>query len=341
MITQTENAAELFVEDFKSAYSQYLGQDRHPPSKQNYFYLSDVHSCKRYLYHVLNDGEKRPAPDDYLLGLFKSGKTWEEKIIIPQLMEMGYSFSHGQLRLEIPYHGSNKELRGKVMAVGKIDGMLNFKNARMPVEIKTTNPNKFERIESIDDLLEDRFGYKWVLQLLLYEYAQNLEQGVFIISDTRGHFKMIPLYLGNHLELAEAALKRMERAFEAKHKGEPPDRIEYNHSICGKCPFASICLPSVTIEGAESIDDPTIENLLDLHEALKPKAAQYEKIHKDVVGIFHGRPETSVGGRFICRTSERTRTSYDFKMLTDDQRKEIKKETTFTVCEITDLKDKK
>lgn len=330
-------AVELLIDDMTQAYKDLVRQDIRPQSKQDHFYMSGIHSCTRHLAYQLSDGDKRPAIDEYLQALFTAGSTWESKIIVPQLLQMGFQFVHGQQRLELPYHGSNKSLRGKVMATGKIDGAIIYKSVEIPVEIKTTDGNKFRRINSIDDLLEDQFGEKWVNQLLMYLYAKNKEQGLFVLSDTRGHLKLIPLYLGNHLDIAESALKRMEKAFEAYHSKQTPDRISYHPKICGYCAFNAICLPSQVIEGSHAIDDPEVESLIERHEDLKKAADDFKEIHDTVAGMFKDRPTTIVNQRFSVTPSKRVRVSYDTKQLTDEQRKAIKKETEFTVLEIQDL----
>lgn len=330
---------EQLCDDLVEARTKQLTAKIRPSGKQDYFYLSNLHSCTRHMYYVLHDGEKRPPPDAALQALFESGSIWEKEIV-RDLLDMGYQWIHGQQVVEIKYHGKVKELQGKTLARGKLDGAIRFKSKEIPTEIKSTDPNKFRRITSIEDLLDDQYCAKWVRQLLFYLYAKAQEEGLFIITDGRGKWMPIPVYLGNHLELAEWTLRNMEKALEANLEGKEPDRIPYNHKVCSKCAFNPICLPSTVIEGGIAIQNDEIEAMLARHEELKGAHGEYEDLHKDVVGLFKGKPQTSVGGRFIVTPKEHVRISYDAKQLTNEQREQIKKETPYWIVEIDDITKK-
>lgn len=338
-MTQVSEAplVEQLITDMVESRKAQLLADVMPRSKQPYFYLSGLHTCPRNLYYLLADGEKQAPFNEYTLALFESGKQWE-KMIVAQLLTLGFEWVKAQEVVEIKYAGKLKAHHGEVIGRGKIDGKIKYKGTEFPAEIKTMGQYAFDAIETVDDLMGSEFTEKYLRQLLCYLYGHEKEAGLFILSDCRGHLKLIPVYLGNHLEIAEMALRNMEKAWEAKIAKEPPDRIEYHHKICGKCAFNPICLPGEVIEGGDAIDDPEIESLLERHERLAPSAKEYDDAHESVKDLFKDRAKTTVSGRFIVTPSKRMRTSYDTKQLTPEQREEIKVETPFTVVNVEEIK---
>ena len=308
----------------------------HPQSKQPYFYLSSVHTCARNLCYRLTHGDQRPEFDEYVQAKLEAGNE-QERIVKGELLAMGYELIKAQERLEVPYQGPVEKLRGQVIAVGKIDGALRFGGVEIPTEIKACHPNVWTRLNSVDDLLKYEHAERYVRQLLLYVYAKNLEYGMFILVDFLGHWKFIPIMLGNYLEVAELALRTMEIAWAATAEKKEPDRISYHHKICGRCDFASICLPDVKVDGtAQVIDDPEIEATITRHEELKKISKEYDDLHDSLVAQFQNFPVSTVG-RWIIEAKKRKRTSYDAKQLSDEDRAKIKVETEFVVINIKDL----
>lgn len=303
------------------------------------FYLSSQHTCTRSLYYQLTEGDKRPPFNEYVQDLVDSGRD-QEKIVKRELLEMGFELTMADERVVIPYHGQVKELRGKTMATGRIDGLIRYEGKEIVCEIKSTGENMFKRLVDADSLLKFEHTERYMRQLLTYLYAKNQEEGFFLIVDGRGHWNLFPIYLGNFLAEAELSLKKMEAAFEAAkspHIGAPPDRISYHSGICGKCQFNPICLPDQVIAGADSIDDPEVEASLARHEELRPAVAEYDDLHSTISDLFKGRPRTTVGMRFQVTCATQKRKKVDTKLLDPEVLKEITSETEITIVKIKDL----
>lgn len=193
-------------------------------------------------------------------------------------------------------------------------------------------------------MFEQDWTQKYMRQILCYLLGNNIEQGLFILTDRANHWKVIPVFLGQHLDFAERTLQLIERAWEAKKAYEGgdanavPERIAYHSRICGTCAFAStICLPEERIGGAEILDDPDTEAMLARHEEIKPVAAEYNVLHESVLALFRGKPQVTVGGRYVVIPKSRKGTRLNTKLLTDDERKRIQESTEIWTIKIDDI----
>lgn len=326
-------AVDKLASEILEARLTHLKSRIRPQDKRDYMYLSDVHACTRHNFYSMAEGDKRKPMDEFVQARMEAGEIWEPKII-SQLTDMGFQWVEGQVRVEI------KNRSGEKIGSGKIDGKIAYGGRRFPCEIKNLSENVFRRIQSVEDLFKTEWTEKYLRQLLLYMYGHNEEQGLFIITDRGGLWRVIPIYLGNHLDYAERVLKNMEAAFEAKKIGQAPDRIPYQHRLCGPCQFATVCQPTTVIEGGEVLEDPEIAAMLEQHELLKAKADDYKEIHESVKALFQGKPETTVNGRFIVKPKKSSRASYDTKLLDPKVRESIKKMTESWSVDIEDVQAK-
>ena len=336
MTTITKTPVEGLIEAIASKEAVRLRSDINSPSSQPYFYLSNIHSCQRHLYYLLTEGENRPPIDEHLAALFAEGKAQELRVKA-ELANDGFEMIRAQERIEVPYQGPVAALRGQIMAVGKIDGMIQYDGINIPVEVKAMNPNMYGRINSVDDLLDYDYTQKYVRQLLMYMYAKESEFGLFIISDFMGHRKRIPVFLGNHLEVAEAALRTMEKSWEAKASGQIPDRIAFHSKVCGRCPFQATCLPSESIGGADAVDDPALEALLTKHQELKAVAGEFKEVDEAVKDAFKNRPTTTVSGHYEVGFAVRKVKRLNKDLLTEDEVKRATEEKEERHLKIRDL----
>lgn len=337
--------AERLARRITVAHTQDLMSKQRQPSSQPYTYLSGIHSCARHLYYLMTAGEKRPGFDLYTLGLFEAGQE-AEVWVKRKLLAWGLEMMKSQQEILIRYAGARKELHGQLMGKGKVDGIFLLrdewtdpKGIEVPGEVKSMGEQMFKKLNTVDDLLEYPHTEKYVKQLLMYMYGEGKENGIFILTDCRGHIKPIPVFLGNHLELAEFALRTMEKAWEAKAAGQAPDRVEWHSKTCGRCPFAPICLPTETFGGgAEVIEDPELEATIAEYLRVKEVGKDEEELSEGIKARVKGLSQATVG-RFVVVPKERKRTSYDAKQLDPETREKIKKETSFVVLDIKDLGD--
>ncbi len=287
-------AIEGLIQDIWKAREDDLKGQIRPQSKRNYMYLSDIHSCVRHNYYSMAEGDKRKPFETYVIALMNSGNVWERETV-RELMKYGFEVVLAQQTIVIPYAGRIKKLQGKTAARGKIDGMILYKRDQIPFEIKSMGQNVYARIETVEDLFSNEWTEKYVRQLLMYLYGNNKEYGFFLLNDRSGHWKMIPVYLGNWLDYAEKTLRLIEDAWEAKALDKIPDRIPYNHKICGRCNFNTICCPETVIEGGAVLDDPELEARLARHSELKPMHKEYGDLHEDLRALFKDKPQTTIG----------------------------------------------
>lgn len=283
--------------------------------------LSDIADCDRYLAYSVLDWDKRPLHDENLQARFNAGKTWEREAI-RELEGLGYEISLSQQPIQI------KNRQGELVASGKIDGFITYmdeegKKHQLPLEIKTMQPNIFDTIKGTEDFEKRPYLRKYPRQLMLYMFGNNKEEGIFLLIDGLGRWKLLPLALD--YGTCEWLLQRMERVHEAIKKKELPSRIPYDFQICGKCAFAGICLPDIFNKEAGIIDNPDLEADIARHEEIKSVHGEYEQIHEKLKGTFKGIEKVIVGTRFLVQNVPSARTAYELPEEVEKQIEDLKK----------------
>jgi hypothetical protein len=248
------------------------------------FIASDIGDCDRAMVHSVLDWDKRPLHDEGLQALFDSGNR-EEESVKARMAADGWSITHQQTPFEI------KNKKGEVMCRGKIDGKIIYNRLAIPWEVKSMDPNILRSITGLDDFKKKPHLRKYIRQMQLYLYGNNAEVGLFTLSDFRRE-KYIPVALD--LGECEQILQRLERNWEHVKAKTYPDRMDYNDTICGRCPYIHICLPDIKNCGAKFIDNQELATTLDRREELKPLAKEYETLDKEVKTAFKNIPDAVV-----------------------------------------------
>jgi len=185
-----------------------------------------------------------------------------------------------------------------------IGGQLDFSVAvkvegkwrKYPMEFKTCSPFVYDRIHSMQDMLEDDSQWirKYPAQLQIYMLMTDSDQGCFLLRNkVNGQYKQINVQLD--YEYAESLLEKAE-AINASIAGYRkacdnegrekalPDRINYSGEGCGNCPFKSICVPDM-------LQAPGIENMLwdvelaalcKIREQNEQAATEYDEADKKI-----------------------------------------------------------
>lgn len=271
--------------------------------------LSDIQDCDRAnVYGVLNWKERKGFDVDVIPKL-QEGR-FKEKKVVQELLEMGYEIRLQQEVVEIKGKG------GIMLARGRIDFKMYFERTIIPAEVKSLSYYVFNSIHCIDDLRFKSWTRKYLRQLLLYMFGNNVEEGLFILEH-RNQWKLLPVYLD--LGECEMLLQKLERAYAHIESKTYPERIVYDMSICGKCDFAHVCLPDILNSPAELIDNEEYETMIDEHEKLKPIAGQYKKMHDKLKATMENIEKVIVGGRWLVQNVPSKRTVYDYP-------EEVKKE---------------
>lgn len=293
------------------------------------FYASNIPDCMRQMVHGILDWDKKDSPDNGLLALFESGKK-EESNIIKMLLDLGYEIINQQNPIQI------KNRKGEIICTGRIDGKIVYKGVAFPYEIKSMNDYSFNELNSIEDFEKSPLHRKYIKQLQLYMYGNEIEVGMFIISNFR-QIKIIPVYLD--YGLCEQIIQQLEIAWEFVKKKEYPDPITYNPKICDWCPYNFLCTKMTVNTPAELIENKELEELLDKRAELESAYKQYKEIDEQVKAPFKksGILSAVIGTRWEIAGRRQVRTSYNTALLTDEEKDKIKEEKELVVYKIKKL----
>lgn len=295
-------ASELAAEIITRRTAKLAGDIRAFPHRTTY--ASGIDPCDRRMTYERTHWQEKSLHDPHLQALFEHGNL-EESGAVQELAKLGLPVQLQQLQADIQGAAGMG-----VVLTGKIDGMIQFGGAKVPVEIKSTGEYKWKKMNTLDDIRRDPFAVRWFHQLQVYLYAHNAPEGLILLTDSRGHWKTFVVALD--LVEMEAILQKAERVERAVKSGTLPDRIPYSAILCGRCPFAAICLPPVSGDGAEVVASGPLVDLLTRREELKTaiaEAGEYElkEVKEELERLMESRPRALVAGRWEVEWKEQTR----------------------------------
>lgn len=247
------------------------------------------HPCIRYLTFLRTRGNERSVPSAELQLIFDLGNVLEPAII-RDIQDAGFVVNQTQKGLEW------KEYE----ITGSIDGNLIIEGKAYPLEIKTSSPNIFNRLNTIEDMQKSRYLYmrKYPTQLNLYMLMHEREKGVFLFKNkVNGALKEI--WMDLDYALGEETLKKAEAVNEHVHAGTTPDPIEWDDSICGECAFLHICVPDRVGKEIEVVDDAELLELLEKRDVLMTAHKEYEEIDRELKEAVKGREKILVGNFLV------------------------------------------
>lgn len=294
------------------------------------FYASSISECTRQMVHSILDWDKRELADDGLLAFFESGKK-EENNIIKMLLDLGFEVVQQQNPIEIK--SSKGETKGETICTGRIDGKIIYNGVPIPYEIKSMQDYSFQQLNSIEDFERSPLHRKYIKQLQMYMYGNNIEVGMFIISNFR-QIKVIPVYLD--YGLCEQILKQLEIAWEYVQKKEYPEPINYNPKICDWCPFEILCTKTTQNNPAEFINNKELEEKIDRRFQLEAAAKEYKELDEQIKAPFkkNGILNAFIGTKYEIIGRKQTRTTYNTAALDSailDTIKETKESIVYKV----------
>jgi CRISPR/Cas system-associated exonuclease Cas4 (RecB family) len=282
------------------------------------FRASNIGECDRQMVYSILEWDKSALYDEGLQAIFDRGNE-EERLVVKELTELGFTFMHQQTPFEI------KNRNGEVICVGHIDGKILYDNVGVPAEIKSMNMNTFNSIRSLEDFQKKPLHRKYLRQMQLYLYGNNAEAGIFILSDLQGHYKLIPVIL-DYGE-CEYILQRLERNWNAVKEKKLPDRIDYNEKICGKCAYSHICLKEFETDGARIIENKALEEKLNRREELEELVDEYDSLDSEVKDAFKNIPEVIIGADWRISGKEVITRRVDTKAIPDELKNQYIVET--------------
>jgi CRISPR/Cas system-associated exonuclease Cas4 (RecB family) len=299
---------------------------------RNYQIASDISDCDRQVVYGVLNWQERKLFNEYVQAMLQRGNT-EEVNVMKDLLDMGLKVIETQTPFEI------KNRAGAVICRGKIDGKILYEGKKYPFELKTMNINSFNGIRSLDDFQKKPHLRKYLRQVQLYLFGHEHEEGLFILTDLQGHYKLIPVYL-DYGE-CELLLQRIEKNAEHIAAKTLPEKMNYNPAVCEKCPFAQICLPDTKTEGAQLIEDAELEDQLQRRAELAPLVSEYGDIDDEVKERFRTATDVFVGTSWRIFTIKRPGKRLDLKAIPEDIKKQYEVPTETVIVKILDLNEGK
>ena len=270
-------------------------REKHRPSRDwNAAHRAGAECARELTYWRLKPEAALPEDPELQL-IFEHGR-WMEKESLAQLAAAGYELSEQ----DAGFDWEAMRLRGR------IDTKVRLEGKKRPVEIKGYHPNIWEKLNTIDDFLKS--DKPWLRkvpgQLLSYilcdKGGDNDTAILYLLNKSSGRPKSVMLHLeGDTLEWGEAMLKRLEVVNKSVTAGVLPERIEFEESGCGLCPFRGDCLKDIpALEGPSRLSEEKQAELLALlqeRDALASSKKKYESVDKAVSAMVKGIPKILVG----------------------------------------------
>lgn len=237
---------------------------------------SSLEECTRKMVLEIVHWKDKPVFEPEVMARLEEGNR-QESYVIRELMEIGFTITENN---PPPFEILSRDK--KVIMRGKIDGKIEInKNYKIPFEIKSMNPNIYDRINTIDDFNNYFWTKKYLLQMQSYLYANNEEHGLFICTDMQGHWKIFTVSL-DMVEM-EKILQKCEQVVAARDGAELPD-FHNDKAVCRRCwLFKKHCFPGVDFgEGVQVVDDDELLNKLNRRQELAPMAKEFEVLDKSI-----------------------------------------------------------
>lgn len=279
------------------------------PKPRTAIWPSSFEDCDRRMVYEFTHWQDKKLHDWHLEALFGAGNV-NEAAFKSQIRELGF---------DVVEDGSplGSDMASRYNIVGYLDWRIKWSGRRVVCEAKMMSPMVFDRIRHGPDGIEDmkRFAWtrKYIRQLTIYLLGTCEDAGLFALTNGRGEWKFVPLALD--YSLAESLLKQAERVRSAVAGQSLPDRVAYDPEVCGRCPFAHICIPDIkNDERYLAFENAVLEDLLDVRAALAPKAAEFKKVDEKVkatleaMGVAEG--VSTVGG-WVITIKKGQRTVYN------------------------------
>lgn len=243
---------------------------------------SNLGDCLKERYHSIIDGDKKPMADVWLQARFEEGNEQERRLLV-KLLTLGFDFVEGQKRFEI------KDRSDRVILTGRIEGKIKFQGEYYPFEIKSMNPNIYEGIDKLEDFQKYSHTKKYPKQLMSYMFSENVDEGLFIITDCLGHFKIITINLD--YVMMEQEMQNCTIVMNHVDQKMPPAFIQ-DKSVCRKCwACKTACFPALDFgEGIQVIDDDELAVDLKRRDTLAPLSKEFDSLDKRIKERFKETP---------------------------------------------------
>lgn len=253
------------------------------------------HACDRYHYYSIANYQDRVLHDEKLQSIFDEGYLHEGDTI-RQLQDAGFEITETQR----PFQLDNP------LITMHIDGKIKWEGVKFPFDVKSISANLYPQMNSSEDFMFSKYHYhrNYVAQMQLYLLGTGEEYGLLILKNKgTGEIKGIPMMID--IAFCDNLIKRAERVYSALSSKTPPARTDIME-LCLECPFAQVCLPDLKFgEGIRTLDNKTLEELLDRRETLYDGSKEFEEIDKQVKGIVtQSGPGETLIGKYLIKVVE-------------------------------------
>ncbi|MDP3937579.1 MAG: hypothetical protein Q8R92_05520, partial [Deltaproteobacteria bacterium] len=268
------------------------------PYPRNNPIASDLGPCGRETALAILHWKERPLFGADLKARFERGTTIED-LVVNELGALGFSVRVDRKPFEI------KDKAGRVVLRGRLDGFVTHERQEYPFECKSLDPLVYRRIHTVEDFEAFTWAAKYPRQLQAYLYANNFEEGFFLLDDCMGHWKLLPVTLD--LDATETILRQCEMAVDAVDRirnGDPEESAlpEYHRdpTVCRRCwAFGRLCAPPAEYHGLTLVEDGELEARLDRRAELEAPHREYEALDKMAKEAVKERDGLLVGGWLV------------------------------------------
>ena len=298
---KADMTVEELCEEIAKKRIEFYSRDLGPWAKNN-MTASDIGECQRESVLAIREWGQRPAFNPEIKARLERGNAIEN-LALAELAALGYQARVERKPFEIKNDG------GQLLCRGRLDGFLEKDNRTFPFECKSLNPNVYNQINEQVDFDRYFFFRKYPKQLQTYLYANNLDEGFWILDDCMGHWKLIPCRLDYNR--MEAILQHLEVVADHLEAKTLPD-FHKDPSTCLKCwARGRICNPPFFgSEGMQLIKDPELEQKLDRRADLDLFATEYDHLDKELKELLKEtmKPEqVFIIGKWMVKAEEKQR----------------------------------
>ncbi|HZX11222.1 MAG TPA: hypothetical protein VFG01_09790, partial [Acidobacteriota bacterium] len=243
----------------------------------------------------------------------KEGNELERQIKI-EFSNIGYEVNLAQRYFRNDEYQISGRIDGAVPLKRELPGKLSYIK-ELPIEIKTINPVFWQATKTILDLRRNpKFWINKIpsqLNTYLCPYMMSLPAGFIVLITFGKRPRILPMLYDP--ELAEADLGKAKKVNGYVEKGEYPEPIPYDPSVCDLCPFNHMCDPP----RASNLIQINQENRWELEDflLLQDHYKQYKKLKDELIGSKK-KPGKYYGKNAIfedieIKSNKRTQKKYD------------------------------
>jgi hypothetical protein len=235
------------------------------------------HPCGNYTLLSRRFWESRKRPSPHLCSIFRQGNVME--------LDSKRLLQH---EMTVPMSMPDTDLWDDQYQIsGHIDCVVEIPEGRFLGEIKSMNPNTFDRIHRAADLLEQSFHVfrSYVDQVLLYLYLRSEPKGLLIPrckNDSRLRFLWVYLDSDDNLDRATRLLEKAERVNAAFADGvEHIDKL-CSPQVCPECEWWDRCAPPLSFAPALIAQNPEFIAMVDERMAYEEAGRLFAEADKSV-----------------------------------------------------------